>query len=154
MDAMDTAIGKRAVERSAENLSCVGEEIKRYLGRSNYPSPIGDQNYPPSVLAGLLIAKLASDAQRVLGQCKQLVVAVPTFFDAVRRESIQHAVEIAGLDLVGLVDESVANALAFYNGMLPADPEKIVVVDIGAGKTDVAALQLSLIHISEPTRPY
>ena len=141
VDAMDTAIGKRAVERSAENLACVGEEIKRYLGRSNYPSPIGDQNYPPSVLAGLLIAKMASDAQRVLGQCKQLVVAVPTFFDAVRREAIQHAVEIAGLNLVGLVDESVANALAFYNGILPAEPEKIVVVDIGAGKTDVATLQ-------------
>ncbi|HIA61962.1 MAG TPA: hypothetical protein EYN93_03540 [Planctomycetaceae bacterium] len=141
VDAMDTAIGKRAVERSGENLACIGEEIKRYVGRAKYPMSIGGQNYPPPVLAGLLIAKMASDAQRVVGQCKQVVLAVPTYFGAVPREAMQHAVEIAGLDLVGLVDESVANAVAFYDGAVPAEVENVVVVDIGAGKLDVAALQ-------------
>jgi len=141
VDAMDTAIGKRAVERSGENLACIGEEIKRYVGRAKYPMSIGGQNYPPSVLAGLLIAKMASDAQRVVGQCKQVVLAVPTYFGAVPREAMQHAVVIAGLDLVGLVDESVANAVAFYDGAVPAEVENVVVVDIGAGKLDVAALQ-------------
>jgi molecular chaperone DnaK (HSP70)/tRNA A-37 threonylcarbamoyl transferase component Bud32 len=141
VDAMDTAIGKKAVERGSDNLDCIGEEIKRYLGRAKYPGPIGGQAYPPPVLAGLLIAKLASDAQRVVGQCKQVALAVPTNFGALRREAMQHAVEIAGLDLVGLVDESVANALTFYNGVVPAESEKIVVVDLGAGKLDVALLQ-------------
>ena len=141
VDAMDTAIGKRAVERSSENLACIGEEIKRYVSRAKYPSPIGGQTYPPSVLAGLLIAKVASDAQRVVGQCKQVALAVPTNFGSLRREAMQHAVEIAGLDLVGLVDESVANALTFYNGVLPAEVEKIIIVDLGAGKLDVAALE-------------
>jgi len=142
VDAMDTAIGKIAVERSIQNLSSIGEEIKRYIGRAKYPSLIGGQNYPPSVLAGLLIAKLASDAQRVVGRCKQLVLAVPDHFGAVRREAMQHAVEIAGLDLVGLVDESVANAVAYYDGVVPSESETVVVVDLGAGMLDVAALQV------------
>ncbi|MBT7254834.1 MAG: Hsp70 family protein [Planctomycetaceae bacterium] len=140
VDPMDTAIGKKAVERCSENLDCIGEEIKRYVGRAKYPGPIGGQSYPPSVLAALLVAKLASDVQRVVGQCKQLVLAVPTTFDAVCRETMQHAVEIAGLDLVELVDESVASALAFYDGVVPAEAETIVVVDLGAGKLDVAAM--------------
>ncbi|MBT4694281.1 MAG: Hsp70 family protein, partial [Planctomycetaceae bacterium] len=141
VDAMDTAIGKGAVERSGENPACVGEEIKRYVGRARYPSPIGGQDYPPAVLAGLLIAKLACDAQRVVGQCKQIALAVPTSFGTVSRETMQHAVEIAGLDLVGLVDESVANAVAFYGGGVPTEVENVVVIDLGAGKLDVAALQ-------------
>ena len=142
IDAMDTAIGKTAVKRSGENLASVGEEIKRYIGRAKYPSLIGGQNYPPSVLAGLLIAKLASDAQRVVGRCKQLVLAVPTHFGAVRREQMQHAVEIAGLDLVGLVDESVASTVAYYDGVVPTETETVVVVDLGAGMLDVAALKI------------
>jgi eukaryotic-like serine/threonine-protein kinase len=142
IDAMDTAIGKTAVQRSAENLASVGEEIKRYIGRAKYPSLIGGQNYPPSVLAGLLIAKLAGDAQRVVGRCKQLVLAVPTHFGAVRREQMQHAVEIAGLDLVGLVDESVAATVAYYDGVAPTETETVVVVDLGAGMLDVAALKI------------
>jgi molecular chaperone DnaK (HSP70)/tRNA A-37 threonylcarbamoyl transferase component Bud32 len=140
VDAMNTVIGKKAVDRGGENLDCIGEEIKRYIGRAKYPSRIGGQVYPPSVLVGLLIAKVASDVQRVVGQCKQLALAVPTNFGEVRREAMQHAVEIAGLDLVGLVDESVASALSFYDGIMPRDSENIVVVDIGAGKLDVAAL--------------
>jgi len=142
IDAMDTAIGKTAVKRSSENLASVGEEIKRYIGRAKYPSLIGGQNYPPSVLAGLLIAKLASDAQRVVGRCKQLVLAVPTHFEAVRREQMQHAVEIAGLDLVGLVDESVASTVAYYDGVVPTETETVVVVDLGAGMLDVTALKI------------
>ena len=141
VDAMDTAIGKRAVERSAEKIDCIGDEIKRYVGRAKYPSQIGGETYPPAVLAGLLIAKLASDVQRVVGQCKQVVLAVPTSFGSVRREAMQHAVEIAGLDLVGLVDESVANAISFYDGVVPEATENVVVVDIGAAKLDVAAMQ-------------
>ena len=141
VDAMDTAIGKKAVERGGDHLDCVGEEIKRYVGRAKYPSPIGGQAYPPAVLAGLLIAKLASDVQRVVGQCRQIVLSVPTYFGSVRRETMQHAVEIAGLDLVGLVDESVASALAFYDGVVPSENENIVVVDIGSGKLDVAAMR-------------
>lgn len=141
VDAMDTAIGKIAVQRGSEKLDCIGEEIKRHVGRSKYPGSIGGQIYPPTVLAGLLLAKLASDAQRVVGHCKQIALAVPTNFGALRREAMQHAVEIAGLDLVGIVDESVANALSFYNGVVPAKAETIVVVDLGAGKFDVAALQ-------------
>lgn len=157
VDAMDTAIGKKAVQRSGENLSSLGEEIKRYMGRGKYPSAIGGQKYPPSVLAGLLIAKLASDAQRVVGRCKQLVLAVPTHFGAVRREAMQHAVEIAGLDLLGLVDESVANAIAYYDGVLPAEAETVVVVDLGAGMLDIAALQIgdgSLTVLSNDGDPH
>ena len=142
VDAMDTAIGKVALQRSGQNLSSIGEEIKRYIGRAKYPSLIGGQNYPPSVLAGLLIAKLASDAQRVVGRCKEIVLAVPTRFGTVRREAMQHAVKIAGLDLVGLVDESVANAVAYYDGVVPIEAETVVVVDLGAGMIDVAALQV------------
>jgi molecular chaperone DnaK len=56
---------------------------------------------------------------------------------------MQHAVEIAGLDLVGLVDESVASAVAYYDGVVPTESETVVVVDLGAGMLDVAALQVA-----------
>ena len=62
---------------------------------------------------------MAGDAQRVVGQCKEVAIAVPGFYGEVHRETVQHMAEIAGLEVTGLVDESLATAAPFmYPQML------------------------------------
>ncbi|MEC7564663.1 MAG: Hsp70 family protein, partial [Planctomycetota bacterium] len=140
VDAMDTLIGKRAVLRATKEFDSSADEIKRFLGLINYPGTIAGERYPPPVLAALLLGKLASDVQRTVGHCKQVAVAVPGYFGEVVRAAVQHATQIAGIDLIGLVDETVASALSYFEGQNPPEPKKLVVIDLGAGKLDVAAM--------------
>ena len=142
VDAMDTAIGKKAVARSMQDVNSVALEIKRFIGRPLFPAALGGEKYPPEVLGALVLAKLASDAQRVVGQCKDVVVAVPSYYGEVHRETVQHMAEIAGLEVAGLVDETMATALAYYRGKNAGLTETVLVVDVGAGKTDLSVLQI------------
>ena len=141
VDAMDTAIGSKAIERSLQNVESLAVEVKRFIGRPFFPAEIGGEKYPPEVLGALVLAKLASDAQRTIGRCHEVTLAVPGFYGEVQRETIQHMAEIAGLEVAGLVDETLASALSFYRGENSELTEKTLVLDLGTGKLDLAILE-------------
>ena len=141
VDAMNTAIGKKAIQRSIENVESIALESKRFIGRPFFPADLGGEKYPPEVLGALVLAKMAGDAQRVVGQCKEVAIAVPGFYGEVHRETVQHMAEIAGLEVTGLVDESVATALSFYVSADAPVNENAVVIDLGAGKLDLAVVE-------------
>ncbi|MCH2598880.1 MAG: Hsp70 family protein [Pirellulales bacterium] len=141
VDAMNTAIGKKAIQRSIENVESIALESKRFIGRPFFPADLGGEKYPPEVLGALVLAKMAGDAQRVVGQCKEVAIAVPGFYGEVHRETVQHMAEIAGLEVTGLVDESLATALSFYVSADARLNENSVIIDLGAGKLDLAVVE-------------
>ena len=140
VDAMDTAIGRKAIERSMRDVGSLAMEVKRFIGRPFFPAELGGEKYPPEVLGALVLAKLANDAQRIVGQCKEVTLAVPGFYGEVQRETVQHMAEIAGLELAGLVDETLATALSFYRDENAGLKEKTLVMDLGAGKLDLSVI--------------
>ena len=140
VDAMNTAIGKKAIQRSIENVESIALESKRFIGRPFFPADLGGEKYPPEVLGALVLAKMAGDAQRVVGQCKEVAIAVPGFYGEVHRETVQHMAEIAGLEVTGLVDESLAT-LSFYVSADARLNENSVIIDLGAGKLDLAVVE-------------
>jgi len=141
VDAMDTAIGSKALERAMQNVESLAVEVKRFIGKPLFPAELGGEKYPPEVLGALVLAKLASDANRIVGRCHEVTLAVPGFYGEVQRDTIQHMAEIAGLEVTGLVDETLASALSFYRGANAALTEKTLVFDLGAGKLDLAILE-------------
>lgn len=141
VDAMDTAIGRKAIARSTEALNSLALEVKRFIGRPLFPAELGGEKYPPEVLGALVLAKLACDAQRAVGRCNEVALAVPGFYGEVHRKMFQHMAEIAGLEVSGLVDETLASAISFYREANTSLSEKVVVMDLGAGKLDLAVIE-------------
>ena len=140
---MNSAVGEFALSRLADRSAPMAFHLKKHLGATYYPSPLGDESYHPEVLAGLLIAKAVMDAERTIPTVKRAVIAVPSYFGERGRQAAQHAGVIAGLETVDLVAEPVAVASYYYQQDGVSRAGKDLVVDLGAGKLDVMAIEHS-----------
>ena len=101
----------------------------------------------------MVLAKMKKDAEDYLGEpVTQAVITVPAYFNDSQRQATKDAGRIAGLEVMRIINEPTAAALAY--GLDKDKDERILVFDLGGGTFDVSVLDLSLIHISEPTRPY
>ena len=147
IDGSTVAIGKDAVEAVGAKGECLAECIKRDLGRNLYHSALSGQHYPPEVLLGLIVNKLVKDTSRQLGEYNQVVIAVPAYFGDVRRKAVEDAAYIAGLELIDIINEPTAVALAFarehkfFDSAKGESPRKMLVCDIGGGAFDVSVIE-------------
>ncbi len=140
-------VGKEALKGLATEADQVAICAKREFGQRVYSRLLGGRAYPPEVLQAFVLNKLRVDAGRQIGPFHQAVVTVPAYFDEVRRQATMDAGYMAGLEVLDIINEPTAAAVAFgfQQHRMSAHPEagvrRILVYDLGGGTFDVTVLQ-------------
>ena len=133
-------VGQAARRQAAANSRHTISSIKRQMG-SQHKVAIAGRNYSPQEISGFILRKLKSDAEDYLGeQTGQAVVTIPAYFNDRQRQATKEAGILAGLDVLGLLSEPTAAALAY--GLQREEAHSILVWDLGAGTFDVSLLEL------------
>jgi molecular chaperone DnaK len=136
---------KRFIGKDFSNVSKESKRItyKVSKGKSNVPVvTIGDRTYTPQELSAMVLQKMKKTAEDFVGtEIKKAVITVPAYFNDVERTATKEAGEIAGLEVLRIINEPTAAALAY--GMDKTEEDKnIVVFDCGGGTHDVSILEL------------
>jgi molecular chaperone DnaK len=133
-------IGEPARRQAVANPEGTTTAFKRKMGTS-YKYKIQGKEYTPQELSAILLQKIKHDAEAFLGQeVKQAVITVPAYFNDNQRQATKDAGEIAGLEVVRLVNEPTAASLAY--GLDKANKEqRILVYDFGGGTLDVTIME-------------
>src|SRR5439155_13828745 len=145
----NVVVGKEAVKALATDAEQVAETAKRDLGNRFFHKPLGGRRYPPEALQAWVLNKLRADAAKQIGQFRQAVITVPAYFDEVRRKATMDAGYIAGLEVLDIINEPTAAAVAFGFQQGYMKPEhagdarkKILVYDLGGGTFDVTVMEV------------
>ncbi|MBO5385034.1 molecular chaperone DnaK, partial [bacterium] len=114
--------------------------IKRHMG-DDYKVNIDGKDYTPQEISAMILRKLADDASSYLGEkVTSAVITVPAYFNDAQRQATKDAGKIAGLDVLRIVNEPTAAALAY--GLEKEKAEKVLVFDLGGGTFDVSILEI------------
>lgn len=133
-------VGEPARRQAAANPEGTASAFKRKMGRRENVTLRG-QNYSPEQLSAFLLQKIKRDAEAFLGEpVQKAVVTVPAYFDDNQRSATKDACRIAGLEVVRLVNEPTAAALAYGLDRL-AEELRIAVIDLGGGTLDVTIME-------------
>lgn len=134
-------VGETAKRQAITNPDNTVMSIKRYMGTSHKETLEG-KAYTPQELSGMILQKLKSDAEAYLGETvTQAVITVPAYFNDSQRQATKDAGKIAGLEVLRIVNEPTAAALAY--GLDKGDEDQtILVFDLGGGTFDVSILEL------------
>ena len=160
--------GERVVGKAAKNQAVTNPEntvssVKRFIGRSYDETPeerktvsyklqkgkdgravvdIDGKDYTPEEISAMVLQKLKNDAEKQLGgPVTQAVITVPAYFNDAQRQATKDAGKIAGLEVLRIINEPTAAALAYGLDKTNKD-EKILVFDLGGGTFDVSILEL------------
>ncbi len=137
--------GERLVGQLAKRQAIVNPDktiasIKRHMGE-NYKVNIDGKDYTPQEISSMILRKLADDASNYLGEkVTSAVITVPAYFNDAQRQATKDAGKIAGLDVLRIVNEPTAAALAY--GLEKEKAEKVLVFDLGGGTFDVSVLEI------------
>lgn len=133
-------VGQLAKRQAILNADKTIASIKRHMGE-DYKVKIDDKNYTPQEISSMILRKLADDASSYLGEkVTSAVITVPAYFNDAQRQATKDAGKIAGLDVLRIVNEPTAAALAY--GLEKEKPEKVLVFDLGGGTFDVSVLEI------------
>ena len=133
-------VGQLAKRQAILNPDKTIASIKRHMG-DDYKVKIDDKNYTPQEISAMILRKLADDASTYLGEkVTSAVITVPAYFNDAQRQATNDAGKIAGLDVLRIVNEPTAAALAY--GLEKEKPEKVLVFDLGGGTFDVSILEI------------
>jgi molecular chaperone DnaK len=142
-------VGKEAAKAVATDADQVAECAKRDLGQRFFHRPIGGRRYPPEALQAWILNKMRADAEKQIGRFSKAVITVPAYFDEVRRKATMDSGYIAGLDVMDIINEPTAAAVAFGFQQGFMNPEnkdqekrKILVYDLGGGTFDVTVMEI------------
>lgn len=133
-------VGQLAKRQAVSNPDRTISSIKRHMGE-NYKVSIDDKNYTPPEISAMVLQKLKADAEAYLGETvTQAVITVPAYFNDSQRQATKDAGTIAGLEVLRIINEPTAAALAY--GLDKDNDETILVFDLGGGTFDVSILEL------------
>jgi len=134
-------VGALAKRQAVVNPDNTVYSIKRHMGEK-YNSKLGDKEYSPEQVSAFILQKLKKDAEEATGQkITKAVITVPAYFSDSQRKATKAAGEIAGLEVLRIVNEPTAAALAY--GIDKKHDHNILIFDFGGGTFDVSILELS-----------
>ncbi len=133
-------VGQLAKRQAILNPDKTVASIKRHMGE-DYKVNIDGKDYTPQEISAMILRKLADDASSYLGEkVTSAVITVPAYFNDAQRQATKDAGKIAGLDVLRIVNEPTAAALAY--GLEKDKSEKVLVFDLGGGTFDVSILEI------------
>jgi molecular chaperone DnaK len=134
-------IGRHFDEVEAERKMVSFETIKGPAGDAQVKIPATGREYTPQEISAMVLAKLKKDAEAYLGESvTKAVITVPAYFNDSQRQATKDAGKIAGLEVMRIINEPTAAALAY--GLDKKDNETILVFDLGGGTFDVSLLEV------------
>ena len=142
-----TKDGERLVGQAAKRQAVVNGDrtvlsIKREMG-TNYTVNIDGKKYSPQEISAIILGKLKADAEAYLGEkVTQAVITVPAYFSDAQRQATKDAGKIAGLEVLRIINEPTAAALAYGLDKGENKNQKILVYDLGGGTFDVSILEI------------
>ena len=142
-----TKDGERLVGKVAKRQAIVNHEntvvsIKREMG-TNYKVKLNGKEYSPQEISAMILSKLKEDAESYLGEkVTQAVITVPAYFNDSQRQATKDAGRIAGLEVLRIINEPTAAALAYGLDKGENNNQKILVYDLGGGTFDVSILEI------------
>lgn len=140
-------IGKYAIDQETLNADNTIRSVKRFMG-TNKRFNFFDSSWSPEELSSEILKKIKYDCEVYLGKkVKQAVITVPAYFDHNQRQSTKTAGELAGLEVLRIINEPTAAALAY--GLNDRRNQTILVYDLGGGTFDVTILSISDIGVFE-----
>jgi molecular chaperone DnaK len=148
-------VGQAARDVALEQPDRVAMLIKRRMGHPSYGTPVAGHEFRPETLSAIILRKLVQDAEHRIGPVRKAVITVPAYFDDTRRKATKDAGRIAGLEVLDIIDEPTAAALAYSfqpprgastldpGQVLPDAAHTVLVYDLGGGTFDVTLVRLS-----------
>ncbi len=134
-------VGQVAKRQSVANADRTVISIKRHMG-SDYKVKIDDKSYSPQEISAMILAKLKKDAEAYLGETvKDAVITCPAYFSDSQRQATKDAGKIAGLNVLRVINEPTAAALA-YGLDKDTNSHKVIIYDLGGGTFDVSILDI------------
>ena len=137
----EVLVGELAKRQAITNPDNTIRSIKRKIG-SKWSEKFGEKEYTPQEISARILQKLKRDAESYLGEeVKEAVITVPAYFNDAERQATKEAGQIAGLEVLRIINEPTAAALAY--GLENDSDQKILVFDLGGGTFDVSVLEIS-----------
>jgi molecular chaperone DnaK len=138
----DIIVGEPAKRQAVLNSENTVRSIKRHMG-SDYKVNIMGKDYTPQQISAYILKKLVKDAEDYLnGKIKKAVITCPAYFNDAQRQATKEAGEIAGLEVLRVINEPTAASISFGLDKSSAGDKQIVVYDLGGGTFDVSLLEL------------
>jgi len=140
-DDDEVIVGKLAHDGESMNANSTVRSIKRHMG-TNYRVEVRGKKYSPEQISAAILSKIKNDAEAYLGyKVDKAVITVPAYFNSDERQSTKTAGEIAGFEVLRVINEPTSAALAY--GLDKKERQTVVVYDLGGGTFDITVLQLS-----------
>ncbi len=135
-------VGDEAVKMVVVDPENVARFIKRHMGEADYALEFFGQSYTPQEISALVLRKLKEDAEELLGvSISDAVITVPAYFHSAQRGATAEAGAIAGLNVLSIINEPTAAAIAYGLDRLGGE-RKLLVLDLGGGTFDVTAMEI------------
>src|SRR5438132_8372395 len=154
LDNGNAVVGQAALDVALEQPDKVATLIKRRMGQPTLGKTVSGREFRPETLSAIILRKLVRDAELRIGPVGKAVITVPAYFDDTRRKATKDAGRIAGLDVLDILDEPTAAALAYSfqpprgsadlvpDHILPNEQRTVLVYDLGGGTFDVTLVRL------------
>ncbi len=148
-DRQAPIVGREALRAAELEPERLARFAKREVGQRQFGKSICGCAFPPEVIESLVLGKLKHDASLKLGQVSKAVVTVPAYFNEPRRKATQDAGRLAGLEVIDIINEPTAAAIAYglERGFVSADGargdrERVLVYDLGGGTFDLTLMEI------------
>jgi molecular chaperone DnaK len=133
-------VGQDALREALVNPERAVFNVKRSMGDPKFHFSVDGENYTPEAVSALILRKITQDAARHVGPIERAVITVPAYFDDARRKATEDAGAIAGLQVIDIINEPTAAALAYgFSGK--GQDGVFIVYDLGGGTFDVTVIE-------------